>query len=326
MTTPKENMNGKSLSRIVLGTMIISMRKKEESFALLDSAYECGINTFDTGAVYGGGDSERCLGAWCAERNNRDRVFILDKGCHPNADRIRITAFDLAADLHDALARLQTDCIDLYMLHRDDASVPVGPIVEALNEHVAARRIVAYGVSNWTLDRIKEAIRYAKDHNLTPVAASSPNYGLAEQVENPWGPGCVSLSGQGHTTDRDWYEKTRMPVFAYSSLGRGLFSGRLTRDNYRDTADGACQKAYCHEVNFQRLDRAEEMAQQKGVSIAQLALAFVLNSPMHTFALVGAATPEEIQQCVVAQNIALSDDELNWLETGTVEPVAAGDA
>jgi len=297
--------------------MIINMQKKEESFALLDAAYECGINAFDTGAVYSGGDSERCLGAWCVERNIRDRIFILDKGCHPNADRRRVTEFDLAADLYDALARLQTDFIDLYMLHRDDTSVPVEPIVEALNEHLAAGRIGSYGVSNWSLDRIKQATRYAEEHNLTPIAASSPNYGLAEQVENPWGPGCVSLSGPDHTADRSWYEKTRMPVFAYSSLGRGLFSGRLTRDNYKDVADGACQKAYCHEVNFQRLDRAMEMAQQKSVSVAQLALAFVLNSHMRTFALVGAATREEIEQCVAAQNIELSDDELNWLEEET---------
>lgn len=94
-----------------------------------------------------------------------------------------------------------------------------------------------------------------KEHDLAPPAASSPNYGLAEQVENPWGPGCVSLGGSDQVAERKWYAETKMPVFAYSSLGRGLFSGRMTRDNYRDVADDACQKAYCHEVNFRRLDR-----------------------------------------------------------------------
>jgi aryl-alcohol dehydrogenase-like predicted oxidoreductase len=316
----------KPVSRIVLGTMIINTQRKQESFSLLDAAYECGINTFDTAAVYAGGNSERCLGMWCAERGLRDKIVILDKGCHHNADRNRVTPFDLAADLHDALARLQTDHIDLYMLHRDDTSVPVGSMVEAMNGHLLAGRIKACGVSNWTLDRIKESVRYAEEHGLTPFAANSPNYGLAEQVESPWGSGCVSLSGPQHKSDRDWHVKTQMPVFAYSSLGRGLFSGRITRDNYMDTADSACQRAYCHEVNFQRLDRANEMARQKGVSVTQIALAFVLNSPMFTFALVGAANREEIEQCVAAGGIILSEEELAWLETGNVEQAAEGDA
>ena len=306
----------KPISRIVLGTMILSMKRKEESLSLLDAAYECGINTFDAAVVYGGGDAERCIGAWCAERGLRDEIVILDKGCHHNADRKRVTTFDLEADLHDSLARLHTDCIDLYMLHRDDTSVPVGPIVEAFNEHLKAGRIRAYGVSNWTLARIKEAIRYAEEHDLTPIAANSPNYGLAEQVENPWGPGCASLSGPACKSERDWHAEAQMPVFAYSSLGRGLFSGRVTRENYEDTADAACQRAYCHEVNFQRLDRATEMAQQKGVSVTQIALAFLLNSRMATFALVGAANREEIEQCVAAQSIRVSEAELTWLDTG----------
>ena len=307
----------KPISRIVLGTMILSMKRKDESLSLLDAAYECGINAFDTAIVYAGGDSERCIGVWFAERGLRDKVVILDKGCHHSADRKRTTTFDLMADLHDSLARLQTDCIDMYMLHRDDTSVPVGPIVEALNEHLKAGRIKAYGFSNWTLDRIKDAIRYAEQHDLTPPAASSPNYSLAEQVESPWGPGCVSLGGPDNKSDRDWHAETQMPVFAYSSLGRGLFSGRVTRDNYKHTTDGGCQKGYCHEVNFQRLDRATEMAQHKGVSVAQLALAFVLNSRMAAFPVVGAENREEIEQCVAARSIRLSEAERTWLETGT---------
>ncbi|MDP6359783.1 MAG: aldo/keto reductase [Planctomycetota bacterium] len=316
----------KPISRIVLGTMILDTDRKEECFAFLDAAYECGINTFDTAAVYAEGASERCLGMWCAERGLREKVVILDKGCHQNADRKRVTTFDLAADLHDTLARLQTNCIDLYMLHRDDPSVPVGPIVQALNEHHKAGRIKAFGVSNWSLHRIREAIRYAVDHDLQPFAANSPNYGLAEQVENPWGPGCTSLSGPDNKADRDWHIETQMPVFAYSSLGRGLFSGRLLRDNYREIADDVCERAYCHEVNFQRLDRAMEMARQKGVSVPQIALAFVLNSRMNIFALVGAASREEIEQCVAVRDIRLSEAELTWLETGSVEPSSPPDS
>ena len=316
MNTKKPTGIDKPISRIVLGTMILRMERKEESLALLDAAYEHGINTFDTAVGYGGGDAERCIGIWCAERGLRDEIVVLTKGCHHNADRKRVTPFDLASDLHDSLARLKTDCIDLYMLHRDDTSLPVGPIVEALNQHLQAGRIRAFGGSNWTLDRIREAIRYAEEHDLTSFAANSPNYGLAEQVENPWGPGCVSLSGPGKKPERDWHVETQMPVFAYSSLGRGLFSGKVTRENYEDTADSACQRAYCHEVNFRRLDRATEMAREKGVSVSQLALAYVLTSRMSTYALVGAANRVEIEQCADARSINLSEAERAWLDTG----------
>jgi aryl-alcohol dehydrogenase-like predicted oxidoreductase len=307
------------ISRIVLGTMILSTERKAESFALLDAAYACGINALDTAAVYGKGEAERCLGMWCAERGLRGEVVILDKGCHPDDRRRRVNPSDLASDLRDSMDRLRTDHIDLYMLHRDDPAVPVGPLVEALNEHLRAGRIKAYGVSNWTVNRMKEAILYAEEHGLIRLAAGSPNYGLAEQVESPWGPGCTTLAGPAYAGDRNWHVAAGIPVFAYSSLGRGLFSGRITRQNFRETADAACQRAYCHEVNFRRLDRARTMAERKGVSVSQLALAFVLNSRMATFALVGAANRHEIEQCAAAQHIRLSEAERDWLETGTAD-------
>jgi aryl-alcohol dehydrogenase-like predicted oxidoreductase len=310
----------KPVSRIVLGTMILSTERKQRGFDLLDAAYACGITTFDTAAVYAGGDSERCLGAWMAERGLRDQVVVLDKGCHHNADRKRVTPFDLAADLHDALARLQTDYVDIYLLHRDDPAVPVGPIVEALNEHYLAGRIRAFGVSNWTHDRIQQALDYSAERGLVPFNISSPNYGLAEQVNDPWGPGCVSLSGPQNQAAREWYVRNQLAVFAYSSLARGLLSGRLSRSNYRELADDACQRAYCHEANFARLDRARELARKKGVTVAQLGLAFVLNSPMNTFALVGAQNREECEACIGALDIELSVSELGWLDLGVSSP------
>ena len=238
----------KPVSRLVLGTMIINTRELEKSFALMDAAFELGCTTLDTAHVYAGGDSERAIGRWMEERGNRDKVIVLSKGAHPNADRKRVTPFDITADLHDSLTRLRADYIDIYMLHRDDPGVPVGPIVECLNEHLQAGRIRAMGGSNWRHERIQEANDYAEAHGLVPFAASSPNFGLAEQVEDPWGPGCVSLSGPDEAEARKWYQESQMPVFAYSSLGRGFFSGRITRENFEDLnqtgmIDGECLRA-----------------------------------------------------------------------------------
>ena len=239
----------KPVSRLVLGTMIIDARELERSFELMDAVVESGCTTFDTAHVYGGGNSERAIGRWMQERKNRDKMVILSKGAHHNADRRRVTPFDITSDLHDSLTRLRTDYIDIYLLHRDDPSVPVGPIVECLNEHLQAGRIYAMGGSNWRHERIQETNEYAEAHGLVPFAASSPNFGLAEQVEDPWGPGCVSLSGPNAAEARKWYEENQMPIFAYSSLGRGFFSGRITRENFeaqkeKDMIDGACLRAY----------------------------------------------------------------------------------
>lgn len=304
------------VSRIVLGTMIIDAGRQDDSDALLDAAFENGIRTFDTAWVYAGGNSERGIGSWLARRGLRDQVVILSKGCHPNGDRPRVTPFDLYGDVHDCLARLQVDCVDLYMFHRDDPAVAVGGLVDAMNELIQAGKICAYGASNWTHARIQEANDYAEANGLVPFAASSPNFGLAEQVKNPWGPGCISLSGAANAEGRAWHEQNQLPVFAYSSLGRGLFSGRVTRENYRDVADGACQAAYCHEVNFQRLDRARQMAAERGVTVAQIALAYVLGSPVNACALVGAANRAECEALVEAQTLNLPPQDCAWLESG----------
>ena len=150
-----------------------------------------------------------------------------------------------------------------------------------------------------------------------PFVASSPNYGLADQIENPWGPGCVSLSGPGNAAGRTWYESEGMPIFAYSSLARGLFSGRVTRSNFdetREMLDGACQRAYCHEPNLKRLDRAHELAAEKGITVPQLVLAFMYASPLDVFPIVGAANGDEYAENIKAFDVALTPTECAWLD------------
>lgn len=309
----------KPVSRLVLGTMIINTNELERSFDLLDVTFELGCTTLDTAHGYAGGRSEQAIGLWMEERGNRDKVVVLTKGAHPSAGRKRVTPEDIKSDLTDSLERLRTDYIDIYVLHRDDPDVPVGPIVECLNEHLAAGRVNSIGGSNWTHQRIQEANEYAEAHNLVNFVASSPNYGLAEQVDNPWGPGCVGISGPDHVEAREWYEKNQMAIFAYSSLGRGFFSGRLTRANSEEMmenkgVDGACRKAYCHEQNFQRLDRVEILAAEKGVTVPQIAVAYIMNEPLNVFALVGAANRDEFSANSEACELKLTPEETAWLD------------
>jgi aryl-alcohol dehydrogenase-like predicted oxidoreductase len=306
----------KPVSRLVQGTMMLNSRELEQSFALLDAVFALGCNTFDTAHVYGGGDCERTLGRWVHERQVRDQVVIIGKGAHHNQDRKRVTPFDITSDIYDSLARFKFDDIDLYLLHRDDPTVPVGPIVEILNEHKRAGRIHAFGGSNWTHERIREANDYAAAHGLTPFAASSPNFSLAEQVKEPWDD-CITVSGPQNVAARDWYTQQQIPLFTWSSLAGGFFSGRFERDNlagFDDYLDKLVVDCYCTPQNFERLDRVKQLAGELNLSIPQVALAYVLSQPLNIFALVGCRTREEFVVNTVALDTKLSPKQLAWLD------------
>ena len=306
----------KPISRIVHGTIKTSSKDLEKSLSVLDSALEHGINAFDTAHVYGGGDNERTVGRWVHERGIRDEIAIIGKGAHHNLDRNRVTPWDITADIHDSLARFKFDYIDLYLLHRDDPSEPVGPIVETLNEHRAAGRIRAFGGSNWTHQRIQEANEYALAHGLTPFVASSPNFSLAEQLQEPW-PNCITISAPAGAEARDWYTREGMALFTWSSLAGGFSAGRFTRDNlnqFTDNYDKLAAQCYCADDNFRRLDRAQELAAERGTTVAQIALAYVLNQPANIFALTAGANDDEIRANAEAGEIVLSAEEIAWLD------------
>jgi len=306
----------KPLARLVQGTVMISTSKLDESFALLDGIFELGGTTFDTAHGYGNGDVERTIGRWMKARGNRDQVVILGKGAHHNQDRQRVTPYDITADLHDSLARMQLDYIDLYVLHRDDPSQPVGPIVETLNEHKAAGKIQAFGGSNWSTARLQEANEYAQAHGLTPFVVSSPNFSLAVQRKAPW-PNCVSISGPEAAGERAWYAEHNTPLFTWSSLAGGFFSGRFNRDNLEsfDTyLDKLCVDCYCTEANFQRLDRVRELADERGLTIPQVATAYVMSYPLNIFPLVGCNTAQEFKANLEASEMRLTPAEIAWLE------------
>ncbi len=307
----------KPVSRLMQGALEEAGRGEEKAFELLDAVYELGCNAFDTAVIYG--NTDRILGKWVRERGIRDQVVILAKGAHHNADRRRVTPFDIASDLHDTLARMHLPSVDLYVLHRDDPNVPVGPIVEALNEHVAAGRIRAFGGSNWTHERIREANEYAAAHGLIPFAVTNPQYSLAEQIQEPW-ENCVSIGGPKGEEARRYYAQTGIAVLSWSSLGAGFFSGRITPENASEWKEGyeaQAVRCYGSEDNFHRLDRARELAAARGVAVPQIAMAFLMNQPMNVFALVGCQSPEEFAASAEALEIQLSPEELDYLDLKT---------
>ena len=306
----------KPVSRLVQGSIMISSSNVPECFYLLDSILDMGCNTFDTAHVYGSGDNERTFGRWLRERGNRDKVNIIGKGAHLSQDRKRVTPWDITSDIYESLARFKIDHIDIYLLHRDDPDFPVGPIVETLHEHKKAGRILAYGGSNWSHERVAEANAYAAAHGLDPFVASSPNFTLAVQNQPPW-EGCISISAADAKPARDYYANLNMPLFTWSSLAGGFFSGRLRRDNlesFETYLDKLAVTTYANEENFRRLDRVQQLADEKGLSIPQVATAYVMSYPLNIFALVGCQTADEFKANMAASEIRLTAAEMAWLE------------
>lgn len=308
----------KPISRLVQGTIMCTTQAQEKTNALLDSVFEQGINTFDTAHVYGNGDCERSVGDWFNSRGLREKIVLIGKGTHPNQDRQRVTPFDISADIHDSLARFKTDYIDLYLLHRDNPCVEVGPIIDCLHNHKEAGHIRAYGGSNWTRERIAAANTYAEKHGITPFVVSSPHFSLAEQAKPPW-EGCVSIAGPAYREERDWYSSLKIPLFTWSSLAGGFFSGRFRPDNldsFETYLDRLCVEVYCYGKNWDRLARAKELASKKDVSLPQIALAYVLNQSKDIYALIACWTSKEVVENVQTLEIRLSAEELAWLEGG----------
>lgn len=293
---------GRELSVLVLGTSLWRAAGDDVSTELLDAWVELGGNVVDCGREYG--ESERVLGGWLDAGGRRDDVVVLTKGAHQAAERRRVTPADISADLLESLDVLGTASIEIYLLHRDDPSQPVGPLVEVLNEHHRAGRIGAFGGSNWTTQRLGEANAYARAHALEGFSCSSPGLSLARQSEPPW-PDCVAADDEA---SRAWYERTGMPLFAWSSQAGGFFAG----------ADGpAIVRVYGSEGNVERLRRATELGARIGHTANAVALAWVLAHPFPTYAIIGPRTVDELLRSVAALEIELTPEEWRWLNLET---------
>lgn len=305
----------KPISRLVQGTVMVREDDLPYSFALLDAALAAGITAFDTARHYGHGN-EATVGRWLRERGLRDQVVIIGKGAHHSPERMRVTPADIAADLDESLTQLGLDAIDLYLLHRDDPDVPVGPIVEALNTHLRAGKIHAFGGSNWTHQRITEANAYALEHGLVPFVASSPQFSLAAQIDPPWR-GCISIGGPDEAEAQRWYRENQMAIFAWSSLAGGFLSGGFDRDHDGRLPEEVAQRArrsYGSDANYERLDRARVLAAELDVTVPQIALAYALSQPLNLFTIAGGESKEEIAANAAAVAVRLPPTTLEWVD------------
>ncbi|NOK61646.1 MAG: oxidoreductase [Chloroflexi bacterium AL-W] len=294
----------KKISRLIIGAD--NQLTMPHANVMFDAFFEQGGTCFDTAHIYNGGLSERLLGQWVRDRGVRDQVVIIDKGAHTPF----CTPVAVDIQLEESLERLQTDYIDLYLLHRDNPEIPAGEFIDVLNKHLVVGNIQAFGASNWSIDRIVEANTYAQIHGLQGFAVVSNNFSLAHMVEPVW-PGCLSISD---AESRTWLTRTQLPLMAWSSQARGFFTGRAHPDNQTDQELVRC---WYSDENFQRLERATQLAQELGVTPNAIALAYVLHQPFPSFALIGPRTLGELRNSLTALSFTLTHDQVRWLSLDT---------
>ena len=297
----------KPVSRLVMGAMLSgTWFPNPHGHVLFDDFFERGGNCFDTAYQYLHGDSEKILGHWVKNRGVRDDIVILGKGAHtPFCDPENLTK-----QLMGSLERLQTDYLDVYMMHRDNPAIPAGEFIDVLNEHRRKGRIRLFGGSNWSIARVEAANAYAKRNGLTGFSAVSNNFSLACMVDPIW-PGCVHSSD---SKSRDWFTRTQLALFAWSSQARGFF----VVGDPKNRTDAQLVRCCYSEENLRRLERARQLAKKRGKLPNHIALAYVLSQPFPTFALIGPQTLQETHTSWPALEIELTAEEVSWLN---LEPI-----
>lgn len=306
----------KDLSVVCLGTGSYgSALSEDESFALLDDFAARGGTFLDTAHVYadwlpgGTGASERTLGRWLRSRSLAARVAVGTKGGHPRLETMsqsRLRPADIAQDLTESLERLQTDAVDLYWLHRDAPAVPVGEILTALNEHLRAGRVGALGASNWSTARLAEAARFAGAASLTGFCASQIAWSLA-QDNVAFDPVQGTISIDAPTLDD--YGASGLRVIPYSAQAGGFFARPYGETDARFAR-------YHSPLSAGRWERAQALARERRFSANAVALAYLLNHSCGGAGIVGPHTAAQMADSCGAADIALTPDDLRFLEGG----------
>ena len=313
----KTKLGPLNVSRLCLGTMLMGGKTPpEESHRMLDRYLEAGGNFIDTADVYGDGESERTLAPWLAQ--HRDEVVVATKvrmkvsdppgeGLAP--DRIR-------AACDASLKRLGIDVIDLYQVHAPDPSVPLEETLEALDGLVRAGKVRALGASNYPAWLLAWAVSLQDRKGWAPFVSLQPQYSLVERsIEVEILPFCRA-AGIG--------------VIPWGPLGAGFLTGKYSRDT--DPPEGSRMADAGDEIeearhrraierNFAVVDEAEAIAAERGATVSQVALAWLLGEPGVVAPIVGPRTFEQLEDLLGAADLRLSDEERERLAAPAPPPV-----
>ncbi len=305
---------GMQVSRICLGCMTFGKRtdrwqyvlEEEESRPFIKQALEAGINFFDTANVYSNGASEEILGRALKDFARRDEVVIATKvhgkmSKAPNGGGLSRKA--IMSEIDNSLRRLGTDYVDLYQIHRWDYETPIEETMEALNDVVRAGKALYIGASAMHAWQFAKALFTSDLHGWTRFVSMQPHYNLIyREDEREMLNLCVDQ---------------KIGVIPFSPLARGVLSRSPTTtfdETRRAQTDRLTKDRYDREDNRTVVERVSELAEAKGVSMSQIALAWVLSKPVISAPIIGATKPLHLEDAVAALAVKLSMDEIQRLE------------
>ena len=295
------------VSEICLGTWTTFGGSIDENaaHALVDTAFELGINFFDTANVYSEGRSEEVLGRALADRP-RDSYVLATKVYAPAPDGGRgLSREQILKQIDASLERLQHGHVDLYQAHSYDDDVEMEETLGAFTEVVDAGKARYIGVSNWDGAQIRRAVELAREHGFAKIVSSQPEYSLLHR-----------------DPEQDVIPASRengVSQIVYSPLAQGVLSGKYRPgeafgEGTRARGRNEWMSEYLADDVLERVQRLRPIADGLGVTLAQLALAWILREPNVASAIVGSSRPEQLHDNAAASGVRLDDETVRAVE------------
>ena len=303
---PKLVKTDLEVSNVCFGGNVFGWTADQDlSFQLIDRFKELGGNFIDTADVYSswkegnqGGESETIIGNYLKKTGNRDELVIATKVAMLET-RKGLSGTNIALACEDSLRRLQTDYIDIYYAHSDDLETPLEETLEAFDKLIKSGKVRYIAASNYTFDRLGEAMSISKENNFAEYMALQNRYSLV--AREPY-----ESDGAKSVTH---YNISGLP---YSTLGSGFLSGKYTQGAPVDSqrAEGVTNN-YAKEENFALLTRLQEIAQRHSVSTTTVALEWLRMQPGVTVPLASGRTIEQLN--ALMENVSLTSEEASFI-------------
>jgi aryl-alcohol dehydrogenase-like predicted oxidoreductase len=297
-----------TVSDLCLGGNVFGWTADEPtSFALLDRFTDATVSTLapfvDTAESYGRGASEEILGNWMTERGLRDRMVVATKASRLDKEH-PLSAAEIRTAVEGSLRRLQTDRIDLYYAHYDDGSTPLEETLRAFDELVQAGKVRYVAASNYSPDRLTEALETSERLGLTRYVALQPHYNLMERA--------VYEDGL-----RDVVAAHELGVLPYYALAKGFLTGKYRAGEQVDSPRAGGASAYVGERGDRVLAALRQVAEAHGVTVAAVALRWLADRPTVVSPIASGRSVEQLADLLPMQDLVLTEEQTQALDAAS---------
>lgn len=312
---------GMKLSKIGLGTGRFGTRlSKDISFEMLDLFVEKGGNVIDTARNYyewvenGRGVSEKTIGSWMIQRGNREKIYISTKGGVRNEGKkfyFNLSSSNLLEEVEQSKEALQTNEIDIYLLHRDEPGRAVEEIMETFQKIQESINAKAIGVCNWEAERVIKANQYAKMHNLIPIQIVQTWWSIAAYTPDMWNDPTTTHMDK---TMYEYMKKQNMLGMAYTSQARGFFQKAISEG--LNNLDPFLLKRIATPENIERVSLIREYCNRNGVLPTAVVNGYITDNELDGIALISCSKREQLNDILENCDVMIDKD---WLKEMAVE-------